>query len=59
MTVLVDSTGWIEFFTGGPLAERYASYFSPRYQIITPTIVLPGIVYVRERETRRKLRDER
>jgi predicted nucleic acid-binding protein len=38
--VLLDSSGWIEFFTGGPLAERYASYLSPRYQLITPTIVL-------------------
>ena len=39
MKVLLDSSGWIEFFTGGPLAERYASYLSPRYQLITPTIV--------------------
>jgi predicted nucleic acid-binding protein len=38
--VLLDSSGWIEFFTGGPLAERYASYLSPRYHLITPTIVL-------------------
>jgi toxin FitB len=38
--VLLDSSGWIEFFTGGPLAERYGSYLSPRYQLITPTIVL-------------------
>ena len=40
MKVLLDSSGWIEFFTGGPLAERYASYLSSRYQLITPTIVL-------------------
>ena len=40
MKVLLDSSGWIEFFTGGPLAERYASYLSPRYNLITPTIVL-------------------
>lgn len=40
MKVLLDSSGWIEFFTGGPLAERYGSYLSPRYQLITPTIVL-------------------
>jgi len=38
--VLLDSSGWIEFFTGGPLADRYASYFTSRYVIITPTIVL-------------------
>jgi predicted nucleic acid-binding protein len=36
----MDSSGWIEFFTGGPLAERYAAYFASRYALITPTIVL-------------------
>lgn len=40
MKVLLDSSGWIEFFTGGPLAERYAVYLTSRYQLITPTIVL-------------------
>ncbi|TKB74212.1 MAG: type II toxin-antitoxin system VapC family toxin [Nitrospira sp.] len=40
MKVLLDSSGWIEFFTGGPLAERYAAYLTPRYQLITPTVVL-------------------
>jgi predicted nucleic acid-binding protein len=38
--VLVDSSGWIEFFTGGLLAERYAAYLTSRYQIVTPTIIL-------------------
>ena len=40
MKVVLDSSGWIEFFTGGPLAERYAAYLTSRYQIITPTVVL-------------------
>lgn len=40
MKVLLDSSGWIEFFTGGPLAERYTAYLTSRYQLITPTIVL-------------------
>ncbi len=40
MKVLLDSSGWIEFFTSGPLADRYAAYLNPRYQIITPTVVL-------------------
>ncbi len=38
--ILMDSSGWIEFFTEGPLAERYAAYFSPRHDRIIPTIVL-------------------
>ena len=40
MKILLDSSGWIEFFTGGPLADRYAIYLAPRYQLITPTSVL-------------------
>lgn len=40
MKILMDSSGWIEFFTGGPFAERYAAYLTPRHNIITPTIVL-------------------
>jgi predicted nucleic acid-binding protein len=39
--ILLDSSGWIEFFTGGPLADRYAVILFLRdYDIITPTIVL-------------------
>lgn len=40
MRVLIDSSGWIEYFANGPLAEQYAWYVTPRNQIITPTIVL-------------------
>ena len=40
MNVLLDSSGWIEFFTDGPLAERYAGYLTAKHQLITPTIVL-------------------
>jgi predicted nucleic acid-binding protein len=38
--VVLDSSGWIEFLTDGPLADRYAAYFTPKYELITPTIVL-------------------
>ena len=50
MKVLLDSSGWIEFFTDGPLAERYASYLSPRHQLITPTIVLHEVYKKIKRE---------
>lgn len=40
MKTLVDSSGWIEFFSGGPLADRYASYLKDPAQLVTPTIVL-------------------
>jgi len=37
---LVDSSGWLEFFTGGPLAEAYGVHLADLSQVITPTIVL-------------------
>ena len=38
--LLVDSSGWIEFFTDGPLADEYAKYLKDFTKIVTPTIVL-------------------
>ncbi len=40
MKTLVDSSGWIEFFAAGPLADRYAAYLKGPSQIITPTVVV-------------------
>ena len=38
---LVDSCGWIEFFTNGPSADEYASELSaPPERIVVPTVVL-------------------
>ena len=37
---LVDSSGWLEFFTGGPLAGAYADHLADPTQVITPTLVL-------------------
>jgi predicted nucleic acid-binding protein len=48
--VLLDSSGWIEYFTGGPLADRYAAYLNARYSIITPTIVLYEVYKKLKRE---------
>ena len=38
--ILVDSVGWIEFFTDGPLATEYARYLQKPSEVIVPTIVL-------------------
>ena len=40
--MLIDSYGWIEYFTDGPLADRYAPYIEEADEgnTITPTIVL-------------------
>ena len=40
MKVLIDSSGWIEFFTDGPLASRYTGCLTSRHEVVTPTIVV-------------------
>jgi predicted nucleic acid-binding protein len=37
---LVDSSGWIEFFTEGPLAKEYANHLKDPARIVTPTVIL-------------------
>lgn len=37
---LVDSSGWLEYFTDGPLASEYSKYLKDLTKIVTPTIVL-------------------
>ena len=38
--VLVDSCGWIEFFTDSPRAAEYSKYLKNPSKVITPTIIL-------------------
>ena len=38
--VLVDSSGWIEFFIDGPLSGAYARHLKDPSRVVTPTIVL-------------------
>lgn len=38
--ILIDSSGWLEYFTEGPLASSYATYLKDPHQIVTPTLVL-------------------
>jgi len=37
---LIDSSGWIEFFTNGSRTDGYIKYLKDPQNIITPTIVL-------------------
>jgi predicted nucleic acid-binding protein len=37
---LVDSSGWIQYLSDGPLADEYARHLSPLDGVITPTVVL-------------------
>lgn len=48
--MLVDSSGWIEFLTDGPLADEYASYLKHPQDIVTPTIVLYEVYKVAKRQ---------
>lgn len=36
---LIDSSGWIQFFTDGPLAAQYAKYTKNLTKAVTPTSV--------------------
>ena len=38
--ILVDSSGWLEYFMNGSLAEKYAGYLAKSREVLTPTIVL-------------------
>lgn len=38
--ILVDSSGWLEFLTDGPLADEYAAALDDPDEVLTPTIVL-------------------
>lgn len=38
--IIVDSSGWLQFLTEGPLADEYASRLRRADSVITPTIVI-------------------
>lgn len=38
--IVIDSSGWIEFFTDGPLADEYASRLRTITAVLTPVIVI-------------------
>lgn len=37
---LVDSSGWIEYFTGGPRGGRFSSPISQNDHLVVPTVVI-------------------
>ena len=47
---LVDSSGWIEYFTDGALAGRFAPYLEKIAEVTTPTIVIFEVYRVIRRE---------
>jgi predicted nucleic acid-binding protein len=48
--IVVDSSGWIEYFTEGPNARRYGRYLEKPANLLTPTIVLYEVYKLIKRE---------
>jgi predicted nucleic acid-binding protein len=48
--ILVDSSGWVEYFTDGPLADEFAPYLERLEEVITPTIVIFEVFRVIRRQ---------
>jgi len=48
--IVVDSSGWIEFFTGGSNARRFGRYLEKPSDLVTPTIVLYEVYKLVKRE---------
>ena len=48
--LLVDSSGWLEFFMDGPLASTYAQHLKHPNDVLTPTIVLYEVYKVIKRQ---------
>jgi predicted nucleic acid-binding protein len=48
--ILVDSSGWIEFFTGRGNAAKYGSYLEKTSNVVTPTVVLYEVYKLVKRE---------
>ncbi len=38
--IVVDSSGWLEFLTDGPLGDEYAKRLRQPSAVVTPTIIL-------------------
>src|SRR6185436_13321774 len=47
---VVDSSGWLEYFTGGPLARRFEPYLSDEAEVLTPSVVLYEVYRLVRRE---------
>jgi predicted nucleic acid-binding protein len=48
--IVVDSSGWLEFFMRGPLARQYAPYLTDRSDIVLPTVFLLEVYKILKRE---------
>lgn len=48
--VIVDSCGWLEWFTDGPLANSYKGYLANHENLLVPAIILYEVYKILKRE---------
>jgi toxin FitB len=48
--IIIDSCGWLEWFTDGRLADEYEQYLADRDNILMPAIILYEVYKVLKRE---------
>jgi len=47
---IVDSCGWLEWYTDGDLADEYRQYLEKKDQLLVPAIVLYEVYKIMKRE---------
>ena len=48
--VIVDSSGWLEWFTDGGLADEYQKYLADQDNLLVPAIILYEVYKILKRE---------
>ncbi len=48
--IIIDSCGWLEWFTDGKLADQYKEYLSDSDNILMPAIIIYEVYKVLKRE---------
>lgn len=48
--IIVDSCGWLEWFSDGVLAQKYQKYLENKNELLVPTIVLCEVYKILKRE---------
>jgi len=48
--VIVDSCGWLEWFTDGKLADKYQEYLADQDNLLVPAIILYEVYKILKRE---------
>jgi len=48
--IIVDSCGWLEWFSDGILADKYKKYLENKKKLLIPTIILYEVYKILKRE---------